>query len=126
MHEEILSRRIAHLNISQRAKNALESANIKTVFQLIRKSEEELARISGFGRSSLFEVIEVLRSFNFDLRKGREVPFEDRLQSAIDHVRYARKNFERAWSDLVELQKIAAAMPANPEGTKLPDLGTFE
>jgi hypothetical protein len=126
MHEEILGRSIAQLNISVRAKNALESADIKTVFQLIRKSEAELMRISGFGKNSLFEVVEVLHSFNFDLRKGREIPFEDRLQSAINHVRYARKNFERAWSDLVELQKIAAAMPAEPEKTKLPDLGTFE
>lgn len=125
MNEYMLSEPIQNLNISNRAKNALVGCGFITVWQLVNSSEAELMRIPGFGNNSLAEVKRVLNSFEFDLRKGRTIPLEDKIQSTVSRLRSARKKFEEAWNELIELQKLASEMEPKPEKTLIPDVGGF-
>ena len=57
--EELLRKlemRIADLDLSVRANNCLESANIKTVGELVEMPESDLLKIRAFGKTSLREV----------------------------------------------------------------------
>jgi DNA-directed RNA polymerase subunit alpha len=47
---------ISELELSVRASNCLESAQIQTVAQLVQKTESELLKVRSFGRTSLREV----------------------------------------------------------------------
>jgi len=51
-----LSMPIADLDLTVRARNCLESAEIRTVAELVSKSEPELLQVRSFGRTSLREV----------------------------------------------------------------------
>ncbi|MEM8835143.1 MAG: DNA-directed RNA polymerase subunit alpha [Planctomycetota bacterium] len=51
-----LSMPIGELELSVRASNCLESANIQTVAELVQKSEAELLKVRSFGKTSLREV----------------------------------------------------------------------
>jgi DNA-directed RNA polymerase subunit alpha len=55
-----LSAPIADLQLSVRASNCLESAKIRTVAELVTKSEDELLAVRAFGKTSLREVEDVL------------------------------------------------------------------
>lgn len=51
---------ISDLQLSVRASNCLESAKIRTVAELVTKSEDELLAVRAFGKTSLREVQDVL------------------------------------------------------------------
>ncbi|HTE20469.1 MAG TPA: DNA-directed RNA polymerase subunit alpha [Armatimonadota bacterium] len=59
--------RIEELDFSVRTYNCLKKANIQTVADLVRASEEELMNIRNFGRKSLVEVQEKLSQFGYTL-----------------------------------------------------------
>jgi len=59
--------RIEELDFSVRTYNCLKKANIQTVADLVRTSEEELMNIRNFGRKSLVEVQEKLQGFGYTL-----------------------------------------------------------
>ena len=59
--------RIEELDFSVRTYNCLKKANIQTVADLVRTSEEELMNIRNFGRKSLLEVRDKLAQFNLTL-----------------------------------------------------------
>ncbi len=54
--EELLDKPISVLNLSVRAKNCLEAANVTTLRQLVSYTEAELLRFRSFGKTSLHEV----------------------------------------------------------------------
>ena len=60
---------IADLDLSVRSFNCLMRANIKTVGDLISKSEEDMMKVRNLGRKSLKEVKEKLEEMNLSLRK---------------------------------------------------------
>jgi DNA-directed RNA polymerase subunit alpha len=62
--------RIEELDFSVRTYNCLKKANIQTVADLVRTSEEELMNIRNFGRKSLVEVQEKLEGFGYTLAGG--------------------------------------------------------
>ncbi|MHC4391455.1 MAG: tetratricopeptide repeat protein [Planctomycetota bacterium] len=54
--EEVLKKPVAELDLSVRAKNCMERLNLRTIGELIQKSETELMGVKNFGQTSLNEV----------------------------------------------------------------------
>lgn len=65
--------RIEELDFSVRTYNCLKKANIQTVADLARTTEEELMNIRNFGRKSLVEVVEKLNSMSLSLSGGSKL-----------------------------------------------------
>ena len=69
---ENLFRSVDELELSVRSANCLQNANIKTIGDLVQKTEAEMLRTPNFGRKSLNEIKEVLASMG--LRLGMDIP----------------------------------------------------
>ncbi len=67
---ENLYRSVDELELSVRSYNCLKNANIRTIADLVQKSEHEMLRTKNFGRKSLNEIKEVLNSMGlyFNMR----------------------------------------------------------
>jgi len=61
---DLLKRGVNELELSVRAVNCLEQADIKTIGDLVRKTDAEMLKYRNFGRKSLNEIKEVLASMN--------------------------------------------------------------
>ncbi len=55
-----LFRSVNELELSVRAANCLKNANIKTIADLVQKTETEMLRTKNFGKKSLNEIKEIL------------------------------------------------------------------
>jgi DNA-directed RNA polymerase subunit alpha len=76
---ENLSRSVEELELSVRSYNCLKNANIKTIGELVQKSEAEMLKTKNFGRKSLNEIKEILQGMGLSLgmtldEKGQPVP----------------------------------------------------
>ncbi len=67
-----LNKPLSELELSVRASNCLESAQILTIGQLVAKPESELLKVRSFGRTSLREVKKKLVDMNLSL--GMPIP----------------------------------------------------
>ena len=67
-----LNMSLAELKLSVRATNCLESENIHTVRDLVRRNEDQLLEVRNFGETTLNEVQEKLAELG--LRLGMRVP----------------------------------------------------
>jgi DNA-directed RNA polymerase subunit alpha len=71
---ENLLKTVDELELSVRSANCLKNANIKTIYELVQKTEGEMLRTKNFGRKSLNEIKEVLStmglSFGMKLDKA--------------------------------------------------------
>lgn len=76
---ENLKRSVEELELSVRSYNCLKNADIKTIGELVQKTEGEMLKTKNFGRKSLNEIKEILTAMNlsfgmkFDL-EGKPVP----------------------------------------------------
>jgi len=70
---KVLEMSIEDMDLSVRSYNCLKRANINTVEDLIRKSEDEMLKVRNLGRKSLDEVMNKLYSYGLDLRQGEPV-----------------------------------------------------
>jgi DNA-directed RNA polymerase subunit alpha len=76
---ENLKRSVEELELSVRSYNCLKNADIKTIGELVQKTEAEMLKTKNFGRKSLNEMKEILAAMNlsfgmkFDL-EGKPVP----------------------------------------------------
>jgi DNA-directed RNA polymerase subunit alpha len=66
---DVLKTRIDSLSFSTRVMNALSEANIRTLGGLVRKGEEDLLALDGFGAKGLDEVKEILGQFDLKLKE---------------------------------------------------------
>lgn len=64
---DVLDMTIDQLMLSVRGHNCLRMANIQTVRQLVRQSESELLSNKNLGRTTLYEIKELLHSMNLQL-----------------------------------------------------------
>jgi DNA-directed RNA polymerase subunit alpha len=64
---EILSRGVDELELSVRAVNCLETAEITTIGDLVQKTDQEMLKYRNFGRKSLNEIKEVLSDMGLTL-----------------------------------------------------------
>jgi DNA-directed RNA polymerase subunit alpha len=65
--QSLLSRSVADLNLSVRAANCLESARVRTIGELVGKTESDLLRVRSFGKTSLHEVKRKLSDLGLSL-----------------------------------------------------------
>ncbi len=63
---ELLSRNVEELELSVRSANCLKSGHIKSLFDLVTKSEQEMLKFRNFGRKSLNEITEILSGMDLD------------------------------------------------------------
>ncbi|ADK80114.1 DNA-directed RNA polymerase subunit alpha [Sediminispirochaeta smaragdinae] len=63
----VLDTPVEELELSVRSFNCLKSANIRTIGDLTRKTEEEIAKTRNFGKKSLQEIKEKLKEWNLSL-----------------------------------------------------------
>jgi DNA-directed RNA polymerase subunit alpha len=63
---ENLLRSVDELELSVRSSNCLKNANIRTIADLVQKTEQEMLRTKNFGRKSLNEIKEVINSMGLD------------------------------------------------------------
>lgn len=70
--EEKLDRSIEELELSVRSFNCLEAAGIKTIRDLVQKSESEMLKYRNFGRKSLSEIKSILKDMGlaFSMKIG--------------------------------------------------------
>ena len=61
---ELLLRNVDELELSVRSNNCLKMANIKTIGDLVRKTESDMLKYKNFGRKSLREIAEILEGMN--------------------------------------------------------------
>jgi len=69
-----LLKSVEELELSVRSYNCLKNANIKTIADLVQKTEQEMLRTKNFGRKSLNEIKEILHGMG--LRLGMRVDLE--------------------------------------------------
>jgi DNA-directed RNA polymerase subunit alpha len=65
--QKILSTPVEELELSVRSSNCLKNAEIRTIGDLTRKTEEEIAKTRNFGKKSLSEIKEKLKEWNLSL-----------------------------------------------------------
>jgi len=64
---EIIKKPISELELSVRSANCLEAANIKTIGDLIQKTEAQMLKYKNFGKKSLAEIASILTTMNLQL-----------------------------------------------------------
>ena len=67
LRNRYLSKPVADLELSVRAGNCLETANIKTIRELVVKNEKEMLEYKNFGRTSLNEIKDQLANMGLTL-----------------------------------------------------------
>ena len=65
--QQILNTPVEELELSVRSSNCLKNADIRTIGDLTRKTEEEIAKTRNFGKKSLTEIKEKLKEWNLSL-----------------------------------------------------------
>ena len=63
----LLDTPVEELELSVRSSNCLKNANIKTIGDLTRRTEEDIAKTRNFGKKSLMEIKEKLKEWNLSL-----------------------------------------------------------
>lgn len=64
---QVLNTPVEELELSVRSSNCLKNANIKTIGELTRKTEDDIAKTRNFGKKSLQEIKEKLKEWNLGL-----------------------------------------------------------
>lgn len=76
-----LLKSVEELELSVRSYNCLKNASIKTIADLVQKSEQEMLRTKNFGRKSLNEIKEILHTMG--LRLGMRVDLDALHREAV-------------------------------------------
>ncbi len=64
---QILNTPVEELELSVRSSNCLKNANIRTIGELTKKTEDDIAKTRNFGKKSLTEIKEKLNEWNLSL-----------------------------------------------------------
>ena len=88
---KVLSTPVEELELSVRSSNCLKNANIKTIGELTRKTEDDIARTRNFGKKSLQEIKEKLKEWNLslgitDLNVLKNARMESKVKEAEDET----------------------------------------
>ncbi len=74
INNEHLNKSVEELELSVRSYNCLKNANIRTIRELVQKSEPEMLKTKNFGRKSLNEIKDILASMGLSLGMKLEPP----------------------------------------------------
>jgi hypothetical protein len=81
---ELLAKPIEELDLSVRSAVALQRANIRTISDLVQRTERDMFSIKNFGRKSLNEIKDVLASLGLSFGMRSDWPMSSDQQSDID------------------------------------------
>ena len=70
--QQVLKMAIEEMDLSVRSYNCLKRANIHTVEDLTKRTEEDMLKVRNLGRKSLDEVIQKLESYGLSLNKQED------------------------------------------------------
>ena len=65
--QKLLDTKVEELELSVRSSNCLKNANIRTIGELTKKTEDDIAKTRNFGKKSLQEIKEKLQEWNLTL-----------------------------------------------------------
>jgi len=71
---EHLDKSVEELELSVRSYNCLKNANIRTIRELVQKTEPEMLKTKNFGRKSLNEIKEILTTMGLSLGMKLDQP----------------------------------------------------
>jgi DNA-directed RNA polymerase subunit alpha len=71
---EHLDKSVEELELSVRSYNCLKNANIRTIRELVQKSETDMLKTKNFGRKSLNEIKEILQTMGLSLGMKLDQP----------------------------------------------------
>jgi DNA-directed RNA polymerase subunit alpha len=74
MGNENLDKSVEELELSVRSYNCLKNANIRTIRELVQKTEGEMLKTKNFGRKSLNEIKEILHTMGLSLGMRVDAP----------------------------------------------------
>jgi DNA-directed RNA polymerase subunit alpha len=74
INNEHLDKSVEELELSVRSYNCLKNANIRTIRELVQKTEPEMLKTKNFGRKSLNEIKEILASMGLSLGMKLDQP----------------------------------------------------
>jgi len=77
---EHLEKSVEELELSVRSYNCLKNANIRTIRELVQKTEAEMLKTKNFGRKSLNEIKEILHSMGLSLGMRIDQPAQSRAE----------------------------------------------
>jgi DNA-directed RNA polymerase subunit alpha len=83
---ENLFRTVDELELSVRASNCLKTANIRTIADLVQKTEAELLKTKNFGKKSLNEIKTILGEMGLHLGMRLEPEELERLRSQYERT----------------------------------------
>jgi len=83
---DILSKSIDHLELSVRSNNCLRSAGINDIWELVRKTEDELLKTKNFGRKSLTEIKETLIDLGLGLNLDLNPKLIEKIQESKQEI----------------------------------------
>jgi DNA-directed RNA polymerase subunit alpha len=83
---ENLFRNVDELELSVRASNCLKTANIRTIADLVQKSEAELLKTKNFGKKSLNEIKTILGEMGLSLGMRLDPEELERLRSQYERA----------------------------------------
>jgi DNA-directed RNA polymerase subunit alpha len=118
--ERILRMSVKEIELTVRAANCLEMANIETIGELVSKTEAEMLKFRNFGKKSLEEIVQKLKKY--DLELGMDVDSiyrkikEARSRGIISPEEINKEEASSADTDEnpAKADKIATATPRKP------------
>ena len=70
--QQVLKMAIEDMDLSVRSYNCLKRANIHTVEDLTKKTEDDMLKVRNLGRKSLEEIIQKLESYGLSLKQQED------------------------------------------------------
>ena len=98
---------VDELELSVRTLHCFKNEGIRTIRDIVTKSEAELLRTTNFGRRSLNDVKEMLGLFGLKLRETPLLSIEEQMTNAMARARAAKVAYAEA---VLEVQRIAKLM----------------
>ena len=85
---------VSELELSVRAVNCLNSANIQYLGQLVEKSEHQMLKYRNFGRKSLLEIKQKLNDMGLSLEMNLPDSVKDELNRRLEEKQQSQKTEE--------------------------------
>ena len=85
---------VSELELSVRAVNCLNSANIQYLGELVEKSEHQMLKYRNFGRKSLLEIKQKLNDMGLSLEMNLPDSVKDELSRRLEEKQQSQKTEE--------------------------------
>ncbi len=80
---ELMNRSVDELELSVRSSNCLQAAQIRTIGELVTKTESEMLKYRNFGRKSLKEISDILKNMNLGFGMNLEEIMSSQMEEEV-------------------------------------------